>query len=236
MKRSPALKVTLIAVCAALYAVLGYASYLGIFAPVIGVVRFWPPVFVPATFAVTFDPIVGGLGAAIGIFISDMLIHGNALLSLIAGVPANFLCFFIAGLGKRRKSNVLPCIGVNLIMLVLCLMSPNISGVPWPIAVVYSGAVLFSLTVASLLTVKAKEWSSFYVFASLGLLIGSVWIGITVWLFSQFFILPSGESRLPLAAALAWMIWVYATEIPFMLLITPPVVSALRKAGLWWEE
>ena len=66
----------------ALYATLGYMTFLGLFAPIVGVVRFWPGVFVPAVFAVLFGPVVGGVGASIGIFISDMLVHGNALLSL----------------------------------------------------------------------------------------------------------------------------------------------------------
>ncbi|MEM4430788.1 MAG: hypothetical protein QXM08_06460, partial [Thermofilaceae archaeon] len=71
----PSQLVALTSLNAALYAALGYASYLGLFAPAIGVVRFWPSVFVPALFAVLFGELVGGLGAAIGIFISDMLIH-----------------------------------------------------------------------------------------------------------------------------------------------------------------
>ena len=90
-------EIATIALSASLYAVIGYASYLGIFTPMIGVVRFWPSVFIPAVFAVLFGPRVGGISAAIGIFISDMMIHGNALLSLSVGVPANFVCFYSVG-------------------------------------------------------------------------------------------------------------------------------------------
>ncbi|MEM3087614.1 MAG: hypothetical protein QXP20_00590 [Candidatus Bathyarchaeia archaeon] len=39
---------------AALYAAFGYLTYLGIFTPVIGVVRFWPAVIIPAVFATLF--------------------------------------------------------------------------------------------------------------------------------------------------------------------------------------
>ena len=55
-------------ICGALYAVVGYLIYifLPITAPGIGIVRFWPSVVIPATFAVLFGPMVGGLGAAMG--------------------------------------------------------------------------------------------------------------------------------------------------------------------------
>ena len=87
-----------LALCAmngALYATVGYTTYLGI---VVFGVRFWPAVVAPATFSVLFGPMVGGVGASIGIFIADMLTHGMALLSLSVGVPANFACFYIIGL------------------------------------------------------------------------------------------------------------------------------------------
>ena len=57
---------------ATLYAIVGYLTNLGVVSPVVGVVRFWPSVIVPATFAVLFGPWVGGISAAIGIFISDI--------------------------------------------------------------------------------------------------------------------------------------------------------------------
>ncbi len=231
---SIALKIALIAMCAALYAVLGYATYLGLFTPIIGVVRFWPPVFVPAVFSVAFGPMIGGLGAAIGIFISDMLIHGNALLSLIAGVPANFLCFFISGLKVKRKivHSIVPFLGTNLVVVSLCIIGSSLNTVPWSLSMIYIGATIFSLAIALASLIKVRKWAWFYGMASLGLLIGASWIGITVWLFSQFFVLPTGEQYLPFIVSLAWMLWVYCTEIPFLLLIAPPIAEALERAGL----
>jgi len=69
----------LISLNAGLYTVVGYITYFGI---VVFGVRFWPAVVVPAVFAVLFGSYVGDVGAAIGIFISDMLTHGMPLLSL----------------------------------------------------------------------------------------------------------------------------------------------------------
>jgi len=39
--------------------------------------------------------LAGGVGAAIGIFLSDMLTHGMPLLSLSVGVTSNFIAFYI---------------------------------------------------------------------------------------------------------------------------------------------
>jgi uncharacterized membrane protein len=102
MRRLRPLEVVTMGVCGALYAGFGYLTHLGIFAPVIGVVRFWPAVIIPAVFAILFGPVVGGLGAVIGIFLSDMAIHGDALLSMTVGVPSNLLGFYLVGSIGRR--------------------------------------------------------------------------------------------------------------------------------------
>ena len=66
-----AFDVALIALCAALYFVVGYSTSFGFS---LGGVAFWPAAFIPAVFAVLFGPWVGGTGAAIGILIRDCLI------------------------------------------------------------------------------------------------------------------------------------------------------------------
>src|SRR3972149_2048592 len=99
--------VTLTAMNAALYAAIGLAVYFifPVVAPTFGGVRFWPVVVIPATFAFLFGAKVGGVGAAIGIFISDMFIHGDALLSLTVGVPANIVAFGLIGYLSHVKLN-----------------------------------------------------------------------------------------------------------------------------------
>ena len=100
-----AMEIAMMGICAALYAIVGYLTNLGIISPVVGVVRFWPSVIVPAVFAILFGPWVGGVGAAIGIFFADMIHpgHGIALLSLTVGVPSNFLGFFLLGYIGRKN-------------------------------------------------------------------------------------------------------------------------------------
>jgi uncharacterized membrane protein len=102
MKKLQTHDVVTIALCAALYAVVGYFTSFGLN---FGGVAFWPAAFIPAIFAVLFGPWVGGLGAAIGIFIRDMIFHGDPLFSLVAGVSANFTAFFIIGYMSKTKLN-----------------------------------------------------------------------------------------------------------------------------------
>ena len=230
MRRSKAYSLSLTAICASLYAVIGYLTYLGLFTPAIGVVRFWPAVFVPAVFAIVFDPYVGGLGAAIGIFISDMLIHGNALLSLSVGVPANFVGFYLIGkiynLKLSEKGIILAVVAElslalfgSYILFSQKLLQPDL---------VLASLISFILTLIPALWFRGDERRMVFA-GSTGLLVGSLIIGIGVWLFSQFFLLPTGEKNLPSWAAFAWFVWTYVTEIPFIALLVPPIVNATRR-------
>jgi hypothetical protein len=97
------LRLTLIAISAALY-----AAAIGATAPIStpwGVGQFRPGVVFPSIFAVLYGPLVGGIGAAIGTFIGDVVFGGgwtNALLSLVAGVPGNFIGFYLLGWFVRK--------------------------------------------------------------------------------------------------------------------------------------
>lgn len=231
--RSVSLRVSLVSICAALYAIIGYLSHLGLFTPVIGVVRFWPSVFVPAVFAIAFDPWIGGVGAAIGIFISDMIIHGNPLLSLAVGVPANFLGFYI--IGKLYQANLSGyrltiCVFIELLVTLIIAYVSYYSGL-LQLDIVIATLVTFIITLA--LSIILKGYERKIVFAgSTGLMVGSAIIGVGVWAFSQAFLLPSGERNLPLWAALTWFVWTYVTEIPFIAILVPPIIRALKKIRL----
>jgi uncharacterized membrane protein len=168
--------IILASVNAALYTAVGYLTYAGI---VVQGVRFWPAVVVPAVFSVLFGPIVGGVGAAIGIFISDMLSHGLPFLSLSVGVTSNFAAFYILGYFMKEY------------------------------------------------TIKR-----YLIVSTVSLLIGSAIIGIGVWGWSQFFTLPGADSvtPMPLIGALSTFAWTFISEIPFLLVLVPPIVEAVRKA------
>jgi hypothetical protein len=214
---------------AALYAAFGYLTYLGIFTPVIGVVRFWPAVIIPAVFATLFGPFVGGVGAAIGIFISDMLIHGNALLSITVGVPSNFIGFYLIGYIARKKIGLF---AIALGCLIGCLIAVFSTWLFWTGSLDFVVFVLFTATcLASVVVVLAigfawPDWRSYGVGSLVGLGVGSAIIGVGVWLYSQFFLLPSGGFQLPLYASAIWFTWTFCTEIPFLIFAGPPILKA----------
>ena len=227
-------EIATIALSASLYALIGYASYLGLFTPVIGIVRFWPSVFVPAVFAVLFGPRVGGFSAAIGIFISDMIIHGNALLSLSVGVPANFACFYSIGLFVEKIKNnsrlwTLIAVFEEILLIILTTAIMSLGFLSYAVAIAY----IIGIGVALFFTILyGFFWSREHVlmFAyNTGLLIGSSIIGVGIYLFSQAFIIPGGIQKLSLEAIFLWAIWTYATEIPFMIALSTPIIVVSRR-------
>jgi len=191
------IELTMISLNAALYASLGYLTYLGIFTPIVGVVRFWGiAVVVPAIFATLFGPMVGGLGASIGIFISDMIIHGNALLSITVGVPANFVMFYLIGkISRINYSNkkystlsvTLGGLSIGILFLIGWLIGSNFS---LSMAFVFLFFGLLSIILLSLFERYWPRWKSFALASIIGNGVGSAIVGLGVWAFSQFFILP----------------------------------------------
>jgi uncharacterized membrane protein len=232
------IEIAMTGICAALYAVMGYVIYLflPITTPGVGIVRFWPNVVIPAIFAVLFGPLVGGFGAAIGIFISDILIHGDPLLSLSAGVTSNFICFYLLGDISRRNidwsktiafSSIVFSIGIVILEYVLLTYFSLNS------AILFISLSVASYSVAVLLGQFLSEWRSYGIGSMLGLGLGSTIIGLVVWGYSQILVLPpavGGGFQLPLYVALIWLVWTFATEIPFLIVLGPPILKACYRA------
>jgi hypothetical protein len=230
-------QVVMAALNATLYAVFGYMTFLGIFAPIVGIVRFWgPAVVVPAVFAALFGGMVGGVGAAIGIFISDMIIHGNMLLSLAVGVPANFVMFYIIGEFGRTRPKIsivnMGLIASCLIILAMFVMRLFLSSEFTFEAI----AILISFTLISIILVIAlvkfwARWRWFTVASIVGNALGSAIVGVGVWLFSQFFILPLNFGhKLSFTAAVIWFTWTFTNQMPFLLIFGPPILKACYRA------
>jgi hypothetical protein len=240
---------TLIAVNAALYAAIGLAVYFvfPVVAPTVGGVRFWPVVVIPATFALLFGPIVGGAGAALGIFISDTLIHGDPLLSLSVGVPANLVAFWVIGYLSRKpldwkKTFISLSIGVAILAtLAYLVVTPenviNYFGVTRDEAILNISIVLAIFLISYIIVIAigyAKpKWRSFGAASVVGTILGSAIIGVGIWAYTQLFTLPAaigGASGLPYYAGLILFTWTFATEIPFMVILVPPIAEACYKA------
>ncbi len=228
------LQVTMTAINAALYAAVGIATYFGIFAPSpLGVVRFWPAVVVPGVIATLFGPWVGGFGAAIGILASDMVITGNFLLSVTVGVPANFIGFFLVGYIARKQLNLrkmLPALVLGALTLVVgayaIIALPearSIYQIQLSIAetlLLFLGTVGGSYLLIVVVTALKPKWRSYSVGSVVGLGAGSTIIGLGVTAYFGF----------PLFYSLGYFVWTFATEIPFLLLLGPPVLQACYRA------
>ncbi|MEM3694915.1 MAG: ECF transporter S component [Candidatus Bathyarchaeia archaeon] len=239
-----AFNIAMMGVCAALYAVIGRLTDLGI---TVGGVAFWPAAVIPAVFAVLFGPLTGAVGAAIGIFIRDMLFHGDALLSLSAGVTANFAGFYILGYlfrstldwKKTSSSAVMGSLIIAAGLLLPTVLLPTESAAYFSFTLSTSEIILlFVLTVIASLAIMiiiAKlwpEWKNYGVGSVTGLGVGSAIIALVVWAYSQIFFSPQGYFKNPIPSSFIPIIfvWTFATEIPFILLLGPPIIKACYKA------
>jgi uncharacterized membrane protein len=226
--------IAVIGVCAALYAVFGRltagVSFLG--------VGFLPAVVIPAVFAVLYGPWVGGIGGAIGIFIRDLLVHGNALLSLTAGVPANFILFFLIGYLAHRNIDMKKTVAASVIVAV-GLLVPSLVFLPDFTA--YTGlsnlefilvlffTVILSLVIICVVALRWTQWRSFAIASVVAQAIAAGLLSVTVWAVSPLFLSYFGKP-FPFTYVLPLFVWTFATEIPFILLVGPPIIQACYRA------
>lgn len=233
--RDSALQAATASLNAALYAALG--ALWTLFPLTVFGVRFWPQVFVPGAFAVLFGPWVGGVGAAIGVFIADVVYgHHDAFLSLLVGVPSNFACFALIGYLSRRSmkgSKRLALIGVGVVipLLMIAYGLYAFSGISL-VTLAVIGAIVIALV--GVPYVARSSLAEVEAASSIGLGLGSTIIGIGLVAYSSLFLMPQvlglGSSPLPAAFAIGATLWTYMSEIPFLLALTPPIVKAGRAA------
>lgn len=235
--RYSALQVATASLNAAVYAALG--ALWTLFPVTLFGVRFWPQVFAPGAFAVLFGPWVGGVGAAIGIFIADVVYgHHDALLSLFVGVPSNFVGFALIGYlsrrpmkGAQRLSAITAGLAIPAIIVAyaLCTFSGSVAAY---VVLLLLGALVIALV--GLPHLARSRWADVQAASSIGLGVGSLIIGLGIVAYSSFFVMPQvlglGSSPLPLAFAAGTTLWTYLSEIPFLLALTPPIVKAGQAA------
>ena len=220
------LKIAAFALNAALYVAIGVLFSLVVPIRFMGV-RFWPQVIVPAVFAALFGPWVGGFGAAVGIFVSDIMLGNDPLLSLMAGVTSNFVCFWLIGyIANKKPRLIIPVVAYGFVTAVLAWIAylyTNLTAVGIIVAI----CVIFIVVVF-----LSSKWRGYEVGSVVGLLVGSAIIGATVPLFAAFFTTPGAEPLAPftLAGGVAVFLWTFVTEIPFLLLLGPPIITAVRRA------
>ena len=231
--------IAMIGISAALYAIVGVLTNMGIINPFFGVVKFWPAVFIPGIFAVLFGPWVGGLGAAIGIFVSDMVQpgHGIALLSLTVGCTSNFVGFYLIGFISRQNikwHNVIAFLGIGSAavtgMIGYLFLINQLS---WDILAMFLGVLYACVVIVIGFGLWKPEFKNYGLASVIGLLVGSAIIGFGLWGYSQILPLPlttGFEHNAPLYASFFWIVWTFATEIPFLVIIVPPVAKICYRA------
>ncbi|MCJ7713671.1 ECF transporter S component [Candidatus Bathyarchaeota archaeon] len=224
-----AFDVAIIGICAALYAVIGRLTDLGL---TVGGVSFLPAVVIPAVFAVLFGPWTGGVGAAIGIFIKDMITHGDPLLSLTAGVTSNFVAFFLIGYISRTEldsKKIITSLIIGSATILAAFLLPDLS--VFQIIVLFVGTVISTLIIIAVVYKFAHEWKSYTVGSVIGIGVGSVIIPIVLWAYSQILVSPNVyNAPLQLSIMPIIFVWTFATEIPFILFLGPPIIKACYKA------
>jgi hypothetical protein len=232
------MNVAMIGVGAALYALVGILTNMGLTAPVVGVVKFWPAVVVPGVFAVLFGPWVGGISAAIGIFVSDMVQpgHGIVLLSLTVGCTSNFVGFFFIGFISRmnlkwRDILILVTVG-SLVLTGMIGHLFLINQLDFGVLAIFLGVIYGSDALVIFFGLWKPEWKTYGLASVFGLLIGSAIIGIGLWAYSQILTLPLTiiEGAAPLYAIFLWIVWTFVTEIPFLVAFVPPIVKICYRA------
>jgi hypothetical protein len=230
MLKFRAIDVAGLALNIALYVALGYIFYSLI--PIsFGGVRFWPQVIVPAVFAVVFGPLVGGIGAAVGIFISDAMFGNNLLLSLLAGVTSNFVAFFLIGyIAKKKIRWVTPVVAYGIATAFFMWIGYAYTGLEFwikiALMVVVAGSYIIFLVPVVIL--RNSKWRSFEVGSIVGMLLGAAIIGITVPVFFQYFTPAASPATAPLI--LTTFFFTFFTEVPFVLILGPPIIAAANKA------
>ncbi len=230
--------IAVIGICAALYAAFGRATDLGL--TFLGV-AFYPAVVIPAVFAVLFGPWVGGFGAAIGIFIRDMLFHGNAALSLAAGVPPNFIVFFLLGYLASRNIEmkkivtgvVLAIIVVIAGLLVPVMVFPNefadATGLATTEIMLVVALMAASFAAIGAVAVRWRQWANFAVSVVIAQAAGAALLAATILAVSPLFVDYFGMT-FGAAYFVPLFVWTFATEVPFVLLLGPPIIKAGYRA------
>lgn len=223
------IKVAAFAINVALYVALGVL--LSTVAPInFGGVRFWPQVIIPAIFAVVFGPWVGGCGAALGIFINDVLLGGSPLLSLMAGVTSNFIGFWLIGYLTNKKINLKKSALIYGAITVICTIIAYVY-TSFFMNLIYVGVIIASYLIFILISKHKSKWCSYEISAVTGLLVGSAIIGLIVPLYAVLFAPGfAGYTSLTAVGVLALFTWTFATEIPFLLVLGPPILEAIYKA------
>ncbi len=225
--------IVVIGLCSALYAVFGILTggftFFGI--------GFLPAVIIPAIFAALYGSWVGGVSGAIGIFVRDVYVHGNPLLSLVAGVPANFILFFLIGyiytknISLKQTLTIASVTITGLLIASIGLLSDieiytGLSVNMFLLAFILT--IIVSLAAVIVISIRWKEWRSYTLGAIVGQIAGGLLLSVTVWLVSPLF-LGYFVTSLSIIYVIPLFVWLIITELPFILMAAP-IIKIVQKS------
>jgi hypothetical protein len=107
-----------------------------------------------------------------------------------------------------------------------------INQLPLDVVAMFLGVLFACVAIVVGFGLWKPEWKNYGLASVIGLLVGSAIIGFGLWGYSQFLALPltGFERNAPLYASFLWLVWTFATEIPFLVIIVPPIVKICYKA------
>ena len=110
-------RVALVVIVTALYAV---GKWITAFIPTPwGVGQLLVGVFLPAYMAVVAETLPVAVGAGLGTFVGDFFVQTNPTLSLVAGVPANFIAFLFFGWFVKKYRSWPSFVGATVVFVTL---------------------------------------------------------------------------------------------------------------------
>jgi len=120
------------------------------------------------------------------------------------------------------------CMGIVLVFLIRWVVEAQTDIFSALLIVFFSGLSIVLMIVVNKFWAR---WRSYAIGSILGNAVGSAIVGIGLWGFSQFFLLPGGMgSHLPISAGLIWFVWTFSNQMPFLLVFGPPILSACDRA------
>ena len=160
---------------------------------------------------------------------------------MINSKPANFAAFFLIGYisrGKLGKKKTFLGLVIGSVVIVAGLLLPTLL-LPTESTTFTMFSTSFTFFLFAFLlglslvlfTIIAKYWREFRSFgiaAIIGQGVGAVIVAAGVWGYSQLFYSPTNYFKDPVSATFVPFIfvWTFATEIPFVLLLGPPLIKA----------
>jgi hypothetical protein len=97
------------------------------------------------------------------------------------------------------------------------------------ILLVFGLTVVLSFVIIGVVAIRWRQWRSFAIAAVVGQAAGAGLLSVTIWAVSPLF-LSYFKTPVGVTFVLPLFVWTFATEIPFVLLVGPPIIKTCYRA------